>query len=107
MSRPRTTPTTALAATEDDVRGIETCLRRFPELAHLRVRRRAALLTIESGEPDDPLPHARLRRLAAKTWQLEIANHMGRWEPTPFRGARDALVEALIADFGWVLVTHT
>jgi len=52
MSRPRTTPTTALAATEDDVRGIET------------------------------------------------------W-PTPLRGARDALVEALIADFGWVLVAHT
>ncbi len=103
MSRPRTTPT-GLAATEDDVRGIETCLRRFPELAHLRVRRRAALLTIESGGPEDPLAHARLRRVAAKTWQLEIANHMGRWEPTPLSGARDALVEALVADFGWVLV---
>lgn len=69
------TPSTPLAATDDDVRGVETFLRRFPELAHLRVRRPAALLTLESGDPSDPLPHARLRRLATKIWLLEMANH--------------------------------
>ena len=106
MSRPRTTPSTALAATDEDVRGVETVLRRFPELTHLSVRRRAALLTLTSGEPDQPLAHARLRRLAAKTWQLEIANHMGRWEPTPLCGSRDAIVEALVRDFGWTLITR-
>jgi len=106
MSRPRTTPSTALAATDDDVQGVETVLRRFPELTHLSVRRRAALLTIASGGPDQPLAHARLRRLAAKTWQLEIANHMGRWEQTPLCGSRDAIVEALIGDFGWTLIAR-
>lgn len=104
MSRPRSTRSTTLNATDDDVRGVETVLRQFPELAHLRVRRRAALVTIESGATDDPIPHARLRRLAAKVWQLEMANHMGRWEPTPFHGPRDALVEALVGNFGWTLV---
>lgn len=106
MSRPSTPPSTALNATDDDVRGVETVLRRSPELAHLRVRRRAALLTIESGEPNEPLAHARLRRVAAKTWQLEIANHMGRWEPTPLCGSRDAIVETLVGDFGWTLIAH-
>lgn len=103
MSRPSTTSNTTLTATDDDVRGVETFLRRFPELAHLRVRRRAALLTLESGDPSDPLPHARLRRVAAKLWQLEMANHMGRWQPTPFHGPRDEIVEALIGNFGWTL----
>lgn len=106
MSRPRTPPSTALTATDEDVRGVETVLRRFPEMAHLTVRRRAALLTLTSGEPDQPLAHARLRRLAAKTWQLEIANHMGRWEPTPLCGSRDAIVETLVGDFGWTLIAR-
>ena len=106
MSRPRTPPSTTLTATDEDVRGVETVLRRFPELAHLTVRRRAALLILTSGEPDQPLAHARLRRLAAKTWQLEIANHMGRWEPTPLCGSRDAIVETLIGDFGWTLIAR-
>jgi hypothetical protein len=66
---------TALVATDDDARAVETFLRRFPELAHLRVRRRAALLILESGDPSDPLPHARLRRAATNAWQLEMANH--------------------------------
>ncbi|MBA3545023.1 MAG: hypothetical protein H0T76_00925 [Nannocystis sp.] len=95
-----------MTATDDDVGGVETVLRRFPELAHLRVRRRAALLTIESGEPNDPLAHARLRRVAVKTWQLEIANHMGRWEPTPLCDSRDAIIETLVRDFGWTLIAH-
>lgn len=103
MSRPATTRSTALAATDDDVQGVEAVLRRFPELAHLRVRRRAALLTLESGDSSEPLPHARLRRVAAKAWQLEMANHMGRWQPTPFHGPRDELVEVLIGNFGWTL----
>ncbi len=104
MSRPSKTPSAPLAATDDDVRGVETFLRRFPELAHLRVRRRAALLTLESGDPRDPLPHARLRSVAANVWQLEMANHMGRWQPTPFHGPRDEIVETLVGNFGWTLV---
>jgi len=66
MSRPGTTRSTTLCATDDDVRGVEAILRRFPELAHLRVCRRPALVTIESSSSDHPLPHVRLRRLEAK-----------------------------------------
>ena len=103
MTRASPSRSPALAVTDDDVRAVEAILRRFPELAHLRVRRRAAVVTIESGVNDRPIAHARIRRQAAKIWQLEMANHMGRWQPTPFCGSRDELVEVLIGNFGWTL----
>lgn len=73
------------------------------EFAHLRVRRRADLITIESGPNNDPIPHARMRRVAVSLWTLEMPSHIGRWEKTPFRALRDDIVDALIVDFGWTL----
>ncbi|WAS92836.1 hypothetical protein [Nannocystis punicea] len=80
MSRPRTTRNTA-AKSDDDARAVEQLLRRHQELAHIRVRHRAPLITRESGPADDP------GRVAANLWQLEMATPTGRWEPTPFRAA--------------------
>ena len=40
---------------------------------HLRARRRADLVTIESGPPADPYPHARLRRVSVHLWRLEMS----------------------------------
>ena len=37
MSRTSTTPSTASAATDDDVRAVETFLCQFPELGRLKV----------------------------------------------------------------------
>ncbi|MCY1006197.1 hypothetical protein OV079_38635 [Nannocystis pusilla] len=103
MSRPRTTARRAVPDTDDDLRAVEQFFRRRPNLAHIRVRHRGALITLESGPSNDPIPHARLRRVAGQIWQLEMATHTGRWQPTPLRAPRDALLEALVADFGWVL----
>jgi hypothetical protein len=72
-------------------------------LAHLRTRHRADLVTIESGPADDPWPHARLRRVGAHIWQLEMATHTGRWEPTPFRDSRELVLSMLVEQFGWTL----
>jgi len=69
----------------------------------LRVKKRGALLTIESGPEDAPIKHARLRRDTVHLWLLEIADHRGRFEPTGFRDSRDKLLETLINDFPWVL----
>jgi len=71
--------------------------------AHLRVRNRADLITIESGPKDDPIPHARIRRVAVSLWTLEMASHTGRWEKTPYRALRDDIVDTLMQDFGWTL----
>ena len=72
-------------------------------LRHLRARHRADLVTIESGSSKDPWPHARLRRVGVHLWQLEMATHTGRWEPTPLRGQREQLLSMLVDKFGWTL----
>ncbi len=72
-------------------------------LAHLTVRSRGAILTIESGPPDDRMPHARSRRVGVHLWQLEMATHQDRWETTPFRAPLNDLLDMLISNFGWLL----
>ena len=70
---------------------------------HLRVRKRGALLTIESGDQEDPWPHARLRRDTVHLWCLEMAVRGGRWERTPFRAQMEELVEMLVEAFPWTI----
>ena len=70
---------------------------------HLEVRCRGAVLTIESGPPDDRFPHARVRRDTVHLWLLEMPNRRGRWDRTPFRATLDELVQLLITDFQWML----
>ena len=75
----------------------------LPQYRHLRVRRRADLLTIVSGSPQDPVPHARLRQVTVHLWRLEMATHSGRWETTPFRDDLLALLGILVSEFDWAL----
>ena len=72
-------------------------------LTHLRTSQRADVITIESGPIDDPVAHARLKRVGVHLWVLEIAEHSGRWEPAPVRATLEASLTALVGDFGWVL----
>ena len=82
---------------------VEEFLHRFPELCHLRVRRRDDCLTLESGLAQDPVRHARFRRDTAHLWRLEVARHTGRWDKTPFRDQLAALLDLLITLFPWTL----
>jgi len=91
------------SAEQPDADAIERYLREEAGLGHLRTRRRGDLVIIESGPEEDPVPHARLRRVAVHLWCLEMATHTGRWEPTPVRAQRDEVVRQLVEDFGWVL----
>lgn len=86
-----------------DAEYAQKLLRVVHGLAHLRTRHRADIITIESGPEDDPLPHARLRRIGVHLWVLEIADHRGRWEPTDVRTKLDIALTVLAQDFGWVL----
>jgi hypothetical protein len=90
-------------AQPDDVVAIERYLHEEAGLRHLRLRRRADVVVIESGPSDDPVPHARLRRVSAPDWRLEMATHTGRWEETPLQGPRDDVIRMLVEDFGWAL----
>jgi len=85
-----------------DVHIVEQLLARHEKLTHVRVRRHADLLILESGPSDNPLRHARLRRETIQYWRLEMPSH-GRWERTPIRGTEEQVLEILIDDFGWML----
>jgi hypothetical protein len=89
------------AEPEDALRVAETLHERG--FVHLRARRRADLVTIESGPDGDPHAHARLRRVAVHLWRLEMATHSGRWEVTPFRALLGELLQILAEAFPWTL----
>lgn len=82
---------------------VTNSLHNYPGLQHLRVRARSDLLIIESGPDAAPFAHARLRRLTATLWTLEMPTRSGRWEPTPFRDTIDNVVTVLAEQFGWTL----
>ena len=88
---------------EDDEDDVREFLARRKDLKHLRVRRRADLLTLESGPTSDPVRHARLRRVTVHYWTLECATHTGRWEKTGFRGPMAEMLEVLTSSIPWVL----
>ena len=73
------------------------------QLSHLRARKYGAAVIVESGPPSDPVKHIRLTRDAVHLWLLDIANHRGRWERTPDRGALEALVTLVMDSFPWTL----
>lgn len=92
-----------LPADEDDAEDLRELLHGDPKLRHLRVRKRASVLTVESGPKDDPVQHVRLRRLTLHKWTLEIATHMGDWQPTGERALMKELVAYLRHQCPWVL----
>jgi hypothetical protein len=73
------------------------------ELGYLRVRARGAVLTVESGPDDDPVPHVRFRRDTVHYWIVEMPLRGGRWDRTPYRGVLDDLVDLVAANFPWQL----
>lgn len=89
-------------ADEIDVDGTEAFLRQHG-LEHLRVRKRGDTLTLLSGPDNDPIPHARLRRVSSQWWSLEMPTHTGRWDRTPLRAPRLAVLTALVEQFPWTL----
>lgn len=73
------------------------------DLPHLRARKYGATVIVESGPRDDAYKHLRLTRDGVHVWFLHIADHRGRWEPTPFRGSLDELVTLVADTFPWTL----
>lgn len=86
-----------------DVFTVESFLALYPDLGHLRVRRRGDLLTLESGPPEAPRRHARLRRVTVHLWLLEMPASSDRWNLTPFRDQLKALLVMLVHQFPWTL----
>jgi hypothetical protein len=90
-------------AQASDAQTVEAFLAAYPNLSYLWVRRRGDLLTLESGPPDDPRRHARLRRVTVHLWRLEMPAGLSRWSTTPFRDQLNGLLEMLVHQFPWTL----
>lgn len=91
------------SADQDDADDLLELLHVERELRHLRVRRRAGVLTIESGPKDDTVSHARLRRVTKHLWTLEVASHMGDWQATGLRSLMPDVMRTLQHQYPWVL----
>jgi hypothetical protein len=88
---------------ESHSRYVGLVLREANGLRHLRTRHRADTVTIESGPADEPVPHARLKRVSVHLWTLDVADHRGRWESAEVRADLDTVLGVLVHDIGWVL----
>jgi hypothetical protein len=72
-------------------------------LDHLRCRKRADTVVVESGTKGDSVPRIRLRKLGAQVWAAEAATHTGRWEPMPLRGPITDNLATIAGTFPWLL----
>ncbi|MEW6048297.1 MAG: hypothetical protein AB1609_17780 [Bacillota bacterium] len=72
-------------------------------LTHLGVLSRGRYLVIYSGERGEKVPRVRFSRIDPGRYALDMANHRGAWEPTPFTGTLAELFSLVTGQFGWVL----
>jgi len=73
------------------------------ELTHLGVLTRGRHVVIYSEEMDEKVPRVRFARIGHEKYELDIANHRGAWEPTPFAGTLAELFAIVSQQFGWIL----
>lgn len=92
-----------LRAEPDDADDVREVLARHEGLSHLRVRRRADALILESGPEKDPVRHARLRRMTVGLWVLDAATHTGQWEWTGHRAPLLKLLDTLLTEYDWLV----
>jgi hypothetical protein len=72
-------------------------------LPHLRARKYGSAVIVESGPQADPVKHLRLRRDTVHLWLLDMADHRGRWERTPYRALLEELITLVVDTFPWTL----
>ena len=78
-------------------------LAEYEGLEHVRARRRADLLTLESGPKDDVVPPTRFRRVGVHKWQIEMPLMGGGWDRTSLRGQLVESVDLVVTQFPWML----
>lgn len=89
-------------AEEHDVEHLERILGQHGA-KHLSGRKYGATLIVESGPSTDPSKRFRLRRETVHLWCLDMADHRGRWERTPFRDTLEKLTNTVFDDFPWTV----
>ena len=73
-------------------------------LTHLKVTTRALNIVIYSEHGNEKENRCRFVKMQGNTYNLHMADHRGKWEPTPYTGTIDELVELTTTQFGWALM---
>lgn len=72
-------------------------------LKHLQVAARGRNVVIYSEFGGNKENRCRFTKLSGATYELGMADHNCKWEPTPFEGTVDELLEMVLKEFEWVL----
>ena len=72
-------------------------------LTHLGVLSRGRYLVLYSEEEDEKVARLRFGRIEQGRYALDMTNHRGGWEPTPFTGSLAELFRLVTEQFPWVL----
>jgi hypothetical protein len=73
-------------------------------LAHLKVMSRASNIVIYCERGNEKENRCRFVKMPENEYNLHMADHLGKWEPTPFTGTIEDLVELITTQFGWMLI---
>jgi len=71
---------------------------------HLYVQAKSKHLVVYSKDGDNLVNRARLSSISHGTYQLSMADHTGRWEPTPYTGDLTEITTLLTEDFSFALI---
>lgn len=76
-------------------------------LKHLNVAVRGKNIVIYSESDGNKENRCRFTSLSGATYELGMADHRGKWEPTPFEGTVDELLKMVMTQFEWVLCDYS
>jgi len=76
------------------------------ELNHLKVTKRGVNIAIYSEDEKGKDNRCRFTYIRPGVFILNMANHTGRWEPTPFEGSIEELLKMVIEQFPWTITNY-
>ena len=76
------------------------------ELYHLKVAKRGNNIVAYSEGENGKENRCRFTYIKSGLYILSMASYSGRWEPTPFEGRLEELLEMVIEQFPWTLTNY-
>ena len=77
------------------------------KLNHLKVTKRGVNIVIYSEDDDGGKENrCRFTYIKSRLFIMNMANHSGKWEPTPFEGTLEELLGMVIEQFPWTLTDY-
>lgn len=88
---------------QSDAKNLEQALH-DKGFTHLHVSKRGNSLVVYSKDGTESVNRSRLTLVGQKQYQLSMADHTGRWEPTPYKGNLEEMITMLTEEFSFALV---